>query len=314
MKGLLPLRTNVFSIFRGGWMLMRAIAVLSSSIATIASTMLPLFLYSSISNTFLSFLFLFLAFSAFMIHGVLTHAFNDYADDLSGTDVHSEGILSGGSRVIQTGVISSETLWLIGKWLAIFLLAATGLLALLAYYKLAVLLLVGIWAAASYSLPPLQLSYRPFLGEWLSLFPSILFLGVAGAWLILDPLPIWSVQNAVINALFCLAWVMVHHIPDIEGDRQAVPVKKTTVVWFADQFGRGYARYPALIYLLMTGLCAVWLGFDRIWAAGGVVLFASIGIFLVWKINPSNIPQVTAYEKILLLLAIVTALWLGIFI
>src|SRR5699024_12042021 len=111
----------------------------------------------------------------------------------------------------------------LGKWLSGSLLTIAVLTALLGRYDMAILIVVGVWAAVSYSLPPLQLSYRPFLGEWLSLFPSILFLGLAGPWLMLNQIPMWAVQNAVINALICMAWVMVHHIPDLEADQKAEP-------------------------------------------------------------------------------------------
>src|SRR5699024_5744265 len=135
-----------------------------------------------------------------------------------------------------------------------YLLSLVVFLFVTAHSSFAALLLIGIWAAVSYSLSPLQLSYRPFLGDWLSLFPAMFFLGIAGPWLLLDPLPEWAVQNATINALVCMGWVMVHHIPDIEADQQAAPVKRTSVVWFVDQFGLTFARAPAFLYFLLTGL------------------------------------------------------------
>ncbi|WP_018924372.1 prenyltransferase [Salsuginibacillus kocurii] len=307
---VLPFR----SIIRGGWALLRSVAVISSSVATIVSSMLPFYLYSSFSTEYVLMMFIVLLVAAFTIHGVLTHAFNDYMDYRSGTDEHSPAILSGGSRVIQKGMITLPVLWFIGKWLAIVLLIIACLLALLSYYTLGFLLVVGVWAAASYSLPPLRLSYRPFLGEWCSLFPSILFLGVAGPWLILGEIPLWAAQNAVINTFFCLAWVMVHHVPDLEADKQAVPTKRTSVVWFADTFGLFYARLPALLYLAAGGICIFWLGFDRFWATVTLTLTISIALLLVMKMNIEDHQQVSSYEKIMLLLAMITAVALGVFI
>lgn len=303
---------QVLTMVHGGLTLLRSIAVVSSSVATIISSLLPLVLYHSIPNGFMYFIFLVIP--AFMIHGVLTHAFNDYTDHLSGTDAYSPAMLSGGSRVIQTGVMPVHIVWLLGKWLAIVLFIIAILLVFLSQYKLAILLFVGIWAAASYSLSPLRLSYRPFLGEWLCLFPALLFLGFAGPWIALGFIPLWALQNAVINALFCMAWVMVHHIPDLEADRQAVPKKQTSVVWFADLFGLYFARFPALIYFVVIGLCAFWLGADRIWAAISLIILVLIAVFLVMKMNVADHEQVTSYEKILLLLAVITAVSLGVFI
>ncbi|WP_245976858.1 prenyltransferase [Oceanobacillus arenosus] len=305
---------QILTVLRGGWTLLRSIAVIFSSIATIISSLLPLFIDATMTLGDLLMLFALLAIAAFIIHGILTHALNDYTDFQTGTDAHSPAILSGGSRVVQKGMISLKGLRQLGKWLTIFLLIIAVLLTLFSQYKLAILLLIGIWSATSYSLPPLRLSYHPFLGEWLSLFPAILFLGFAGPWIVLDSIPLWALQNAVINALFCMAWVMVHHIPDLEADKRAIPMKRTSVVWFVDTFGLYYARFPALIYLLVTGLWGLWIGFDRFWAAACLFLTISIGGFFVMKMNVTNYEQVTVCEKILLFLAMITAICLGIFV
>ncbi|RDW15441.1 prenyltransferase [Oceanobacillus chungangensis] len=308
------MNNKVLAILRGGWVLLRFIAVIFSSVATIISSLLPLFLFTSIPTGQLFWLFIFLAISAFAIHGVLTHAFNDYTDYRSGTDNYSPGILSGGSRVIQKGMFSLQTIRLLGIWFSVVLIILAILLLFFAQYKLTILLLIGIWGAASYSLPPFRFSYRPFLGEWFSLFPAILSLGIAGPWIILGTIPLWAYQNAVINALFCLAWVMVHHIPDLEADKRAIPKKRTTVVWFVDMFGLNYARFPALFYLLAVGLCTFWLGLERIWAAGVLFTITIFALVLVMKINVEDHQQVTIYEKALLFLAMITAICLGVFI
>lgn len=304
---------QVIKVFQGGWMLLRLVAVVSSSIVTILSSLLPLFLYSSFAKSYLFFMLIFLSLAAVAIHGLLTHLLNDYTDYLSGTDAESPAILSGGSRVIQKGVVRPHIVWQLGKWLTIVLLVVAIIMAFVAQFKLTILILIGVWAAVSYSLPPLRLSYRPFLGEWLSLFPAIFFLGLAGPWLVLETIPLWAVQNAVINAFVCMGWVMVHHIPDLDADRQAIPKKRTSVVWFVEKFGINFARFPAFIYLTMAGLCAIWLGLDRLWAGLILIGMISYALFLVAKMHPENHEQVTNYEKILLLLAILIAVVLGVF-
>ena len=304
---------QIVKTFHGGWMLLRLIAVISSSIATILSSLLPLFLYTSISKSYLFMMLIFLSLAAVIIHGMLTHLLNDYVDDLSGTDARSPAILSGGSRVIQKGVIRPQAVWKIGKWLTIILLAIAVLMSMVGQVKLTILIIIGVWAAVSYSLPPLRLSYHPFLGEWLSLFPAIFFLGLAGPWLVLETIPLWAVQNAVINALVCMAWVMVHHIPDVDADRMATPIKQTTVVWFVNRFGLSFASCPALLYMAMAGLFAVWLFSERFLASLiviGILLFA---FTLVMKMDVKNNQQVSNYEKILLLIAIMIAIVLGVF-
>lgn len=297
-----------------GWTLLRFIAVISSSIVTILSSMLPLFLYTSLSTGYLFFMFIFLSIVAIVFHGVLVHLFNDYADFLTGTDAHSPAILSGGSRVIQKKFMRPELVWKIGKRLAIALLAVAVFMMFIGRHELTILIIVGVWAAVSYSLPPLRLSYRPFLGEWFSLFPAILFLGIAGPWIILESIPLWAIQNAVINALVCMGWVMVHHIPDVRADQQAVPKKRTSVVWFVERFGIGFARVPAFLYFFVAGLCAVWVGMERLVAGlivGGLVFVA---LALVVRMEPEDVEQVTNYEKVLLLLAMGIAVVLGVFV
>src|SRR5699024_10315236 len=179
---------------------------------------------------------IFLSIAAITVHGGLTHLFNDYADFLSDTDANSPAILSGGSRVIQNKLIHPDSVFNIVKWIAINLLMIAGVMAVLHRYDLTILIVVGVCAAYSYSLPPLQLSYRPFFGEWLSLFPAIFFLGLADPWIALDTIPLWAYQNALVNAFVCMGWVMVHHIPDIKSDQMATPIKRTSVVWFVEKF------------------------------------------------------------------------------
>ncbi|SEA31806.1 1,4-dihydroxy-2-naphthoate octaprenyltransferase [Thalassobacillus cyri] len=308
------MNNQALAILKGGGLLLRSVAVVSSSVATIVSTVLPLYLYYPIALYRLISLFLLLTLGAFVIHGVLTHILNDYIDHQSGTDAHSPAILSGGSRVIQEGYFSSEALWRFGKSLFALLAMVVAMFVIFGYYQMAILLAIGLWGAVSYSLPPLRLSYLPLVGEWLATFPSVFFLGVAGGWLMLDPTPEWVLQNAVINALFCIAWVMIHHIPDRDADRKAVPTKKTSVVWSVERFGTAFSRLPALVYFGLTGLCALWLGLDRLWAAVGLVIMTGAAVFLIFKMDVEDHQQVSACEKAILILAMVNAVWLGIFI
>src|SRR5690625_4688610 len=300
-------------VFHAGWNLLRLVAVVSSSIATILSGLLPLFLKSSFSSGYLFFILIFLSLSAILVHGVLTHFFNDYTDFLSGTDAYSPAILSGGSRVIQKGLIRPHVVWQLGKWIAIILLAIGVLLAVVGRYELTILIIIGVWSAASYSLPPIRLSYFPFLGEWLSLFPAMFFLGLAAPWIMTESIPLWAVQNSLINALICMGWVMVHHVPDLEADRQAIPIKRTNVVWFTEKFGINYARFPAFLYIGIASLCLIWVSFERPWASIIAVLMTVIALILILKMDPKNLMQVTNYEKTLLLLAVMVALILGVF-
>src|SRR5699024_10986944 len=199
---------------KGIGMLLRFVAVLFSSVAALVSTVLPLLFHYNLSGYTVLSVTSILLIGALLIHGLLTHTFNDLVDYQSGTDQQSPGILSGGSKVLKTGNMSVPMLIQLAISLSALLLLITLAFLILGYPKLAILTLVGIWGAASYSLKPFRLAYYPFLGEWFSLFPTMLMLGIAAPWILLDQVPIWAWQNALINAIWCMAWVMVHHIPD----------------------------------------------------------------------------------------------------
>lgn len=148
----------VFSL-KGMGMLLRIIAVVFSSVAAILSTLLPLLFHYPVSVLPMISVAFFLLSGAIIVHGLLTHTFNDLTDHFSGTDQYSPGLLSGGSRVIQTGTMSVHMLMQIGKGLTIFLIIMTGMFVFYGYTKFAVLTLVGIWGATSYSLKPFKLAY-----------------------------------------------------------------------------------------------------------------------------------------------------------
>ena len=299
---------------KGIGMLVRIVAVLFSSVAAILSTVLPLFTHYTLSSFAIIRVASILLIGAILIHGILTHTFNDLTDYKSGTDQYSPGLLSGGSRVLQTGTMSERMLIQIGRSVSVFLLLITGMFAFFGYTKFAILTLVGIWGAGSYSLKPFRFAYYPFVGEWFSLFPTMLLLGIAAPWILLDQVPIWAWQNALINAIWCMAWVMVHHIPDRQADRKAEPLKRTSVVWAEDTFGKHAAKWPALLYFVLVGLLLVWTAFTRPIGALGAALILLYSIYLIIKMNIMMVEDVTNIEKMLLLCAFVTAIWLGVFV
>jgi 1,4-dihydroxy-2-naphthoate octaprenyltransferase len=299
--------------FKSISMLLRVIAVVTSSVVTILSTWLPLVLGYNFSVPRLLLLLLLLVIGAFLIHGLLTHILNDITDYKSGTDQYSPALLSGGSRVIQSGTMSPQSLHKLGLILMAFLLGSAVLLMLFRQYELTSLIIIGMWGAVTYSNSPFRFSYIPFLGEWLSLFPSLLALGIAAPWIMMQSIPVWGWQNALINAVWCMAWVMVHHIPDINADKAATPVKRTSAVWASDYFKKGGERFPAILYLTIIIFLAGWILFSRPVGGAGAIIAAAYGIYLIMKVNVGAAEDVTAVEKKLLLLAAFTALWLGLF-
>ncbi|MFD1412699.1 prenyltransferase [Oceanobacillus jeddahense] len=295
-------------------MLLRLVAVVFSSVAAILSTVLPLLFYTDLSAGAVMAVASVLLIGAVCIHGMLTHTLNDIADFQSGTDQYSPGILSGGSKVLQTGAMSVGMLKQLGIWMTVTLLVIAIVFAFLGLTEFAILTVVGIWGAVSYSLKPFQFAYYPFVGEWLSLFPTMLILGIAAPWVLLGQVPVWTWQNALINAIWCMAWVMVHHIPDRHADRRAVPLKQTSVVWGENIFGARGAKLPAMLYFILIGLLLLWTAVTRPVGAIGAGILLVYAIYLVIKMDIDDVESVTNDEKKLLILAFATAVWLGIFV
>lgn len=107
--------------------LLRLVAVVFSSVATILSTVLPLLFYTDLSAGTVMTIASVLLIGAVCIHGMLTHTLNDIADYQSGTDQHSPGILSGGSGVLQNGAMSVGMLKQLGDMDDSFLIDNSGI-------------------------------------------------------------------------------------------------------------------------------------------------------------------------------------------
>ena len=297
---------------KGLGMLTRILAVAFSSFVTVLSTSIPLFLfYPELDNMVILALVGILILGSFLTHGLLTHIVNDLADFKSGTDDYSPGVLSGGSRVIQKKFFTYSQLKLFGVLLTTIMLIAAILFFIFGYMKLGVLTIIGIWGALSYSMKPFIFAYKPFAGEWLSLFPSMLFLGLAAPWIMLDTIPIWAWFNAAINAVWCMSWVMVHHIPDIDADQRAKPVKNTTVLYAANRWGRRAAHMPAVLYLILVAVFAVVMTSTRELAGMVTLILSIVTVLMIFDMKNGDVEAVTAVEKKMLIMASVTAIFLG---
>lgn len=293
-------------------MLTRILAVAFSSFVTVLSTSIPLILYyPELDNINILALIGILLIGSFLTHGLLTHIVNDLADFKSGTDDYSPGMLSGGSRVIQKKVFTYSQLRVSGVILTIVMMAAAVSFFIFGHVKLGILTIIGIWGALSYSMKPFSFAYKPLAGEWLSLFPSMLFLGLAAPWIMLDTIPVWAWFNAIINAIWCMSWVMVHHIPDIDADQRARPIKHTTVLYAVNRWGRRAAHIPAVLYLIMIAALAVVMTSTRELAGMVTLIIAIITVLMLFDMKNNDVEAVTSVEKKMLVMASVTAILLG---
>ncbi len=173
-----------------------------------------------------------------LLQGYITHGLNDFYDWLSGTDRENPAWLSGGSHAVQSGRLEPQDV------LRIAIVASAIYLALLAGLSLsrgvdfALLGVPALLAAIAYSLPPIRLGYRPLLGEWLGMFPTIAAGVLAAGYAASGGFApeIWAV--AAIQGVLCGASVMQHHMSDIDLDWEAKPRKRTSPAFWQRSVGR----------------------------------------------------------------------------
>ncbi|WP_018131389.1 prenyltransferase [Effusibacillus pohliae] len=230
---------------------------------------------------------------ALLLQGIVAHAFNDRTDWRSGTDRNSPGILSGGSKVIPKQLYSERQLLFIG---AAGLLAAAGLgkyLSALTSNFVWIYILIGMWAAVTYTVPPFRLAYSPLAGEWLAAFPAMVACALGTYYVLTGSLSTPVVWAAAIHSLLCVAWLMQHHLSDIDADLEATPRKMTTVAYVAARWGKQAAPYVAAAYFLL----AAFVSFLATLAVHPIFLFSVfcslMGAAAAWNTNPFNIGNIT---------------------
>lgn len=248
-----------------------------------------------------------------LFQGFAAHAFNDREDWRSGTDRQSPGILSGGSKVVKQAFFNLRDLSFIGA-AALALGTALGLY-FVYYYGLFILLLlaVGIWAAVAYTAPPVRLSYRPLLGEWLGACPATVACTM-GTYLILTGQLTWPVLAvASVHGTFSVAWLMQHHLADINSDLGATPPKLTTPAVIAHRYGIAAARWVVALYFLLVVNLSLLL---TLWADKIFVIPAVLGlggVYLALVTDVCQVPDITRREMGMILLSAVNTLILTVF-
>lgn len=227
------------------------------------------------------------------LQGLVAHGVNDLTDWRSGTDPLSPGLLSGGSRVIPRRLLSegevSGAVWL---GLAVGL-ASAALLYVRHGPPVLLVALVGVWSTVSYTVLPLRLAYRPFVGELAAGWPAVVAI-IAGTVAVLAGWPgpaVWAA--ATVQATISVAWVMQHHLPDIAADLAASPVKLTTPAYFALRWGPAAARLVPAGYHLAAALesAALALFLHPVFAASA--LLAVAGVREAWRTDVTSVPDIT---------------------
>jgi 1,4-dihydroxy-2-naphthoate polyprenyltransferase len=231
----------------------------------LTATIVPVALGGAIAAYYGTFnwgIFLLVLLGACSLHLGLNVA-NDFFDDLSGADAANvtPTPFSGGSRVIQYGLVSRRTmgltaasLYLFGAGIGIYLAETRG-------RWLYVIGIAGIVISLAYTAPPFRLVHRG-LGE-----PAVMLgfgpITTLGAYYVLTGRFSAEALYASIPVAILIALVLyVNEIPDRDGD--AAAEKRTVVVrWSKKAVVRVYALSAWLAFALIATGGAV--GITPIW-------------------------------------------------
>lgn len=247
-----------------------------------------------------------------LLQGVAAHAFNDRTDWRSGTDQKSPGILSGGSKVIAKGFYTERQLIGIG---IVGLVAAAGLgiyLTHLTSNLVWIFIAVGIWSAISYTVSPIRLAYYPLLGEWFAAFPAMVSCTLGTYYVLTGTLSRPIIVASLIHGLLCVAWLMQHHLCDVDADLEAIPRKVTTVAFVAARWGKHLTPNVAATYFLLAAFISIiaTLAVHKIFIFS--VFCSLMGALAAWNTNPYNVGNITFNQiKMILLTVLHTLLLFG---
>lgn len=199
---------------------------------------------------------------------------NDYFDWRSGTDQANTDYIvpfTGGSRSIELRLISPKGLLNLST--ALFLAAAATGAVLMALRPsaagdIALIGLLGAFAALFYTAPPLRLVARKGLGE--------LFIGLTfGPLLVLGTATVLRGELVWLDALYGLptgiltaAILWINQFPDIEGDRATGKMNLVATLGWTQARG-GYVALLAAAAVAIIGLYAA--GMAPIWALGALL-------------------------------------------
>jgi 1,4-dihydroxy-2-naphthoate polyprenyltransferase len=238
-----------------------------------------------------------------LLQGLVAHCVNEIADWRSGTDQDpSPRVISGGSKVIASGLLGPRELRLTGIVAAVAA-TALGIAAaaewgwiLLAYGA------VGLGGAVLYTLPPVRAAYRPFVGEAVAF--ACIWGCVTGAYVLQrGELSGGAALAGIAYAASCVAMLMMHHYLDRAPDSRALPPKTTTVVLLG-----GAARRYAVMWaaIALVGACLLTALVDDRFAialaAFAVALVVHIGV------DPADPASVTRAELAVIVLGMLGGL------
>jgi 1,4-dihydroxy-2-naphthoate octaprenyltransferase len=232
-----------------------------------------------------------------LLQGLVAHCVNEIADWRSGTDQDpSPRVISGGSKVIASGLLGARELKAVGIAAALaatvvgIAAAATWGWVLLAYGA------AGLAGAVLYTLPPVRAAYRPFTGEAVAF--ACIWGCTTGAYVLQrGELSGGAALAGIAYAASCVAMLMMHHYLDRVPDSRALPPKTTTIVLLG-RAGRRYAVAWAAIALVGAVLLTALV--DERFAIAAAALAAALAVHV--GVDPYDPVSVTRGELVVIIL------------
>ena len=215
-----------------------------------------------------------LALAATLFVHAATNVYNDVSDDLIGADAGNTDRIypyTGGSRFIQTGLLSRREMSLLALGLCVAALLVGAALAFLRGPGVMLLGLGGLSLGLLYSLPGAQLSARG-IGE-LAVAIGLGILPVLGAaWLQTGFVDVGTLLLCVPVSCWVAGILIINEVPDVEADRAAD--KRTLVVRWGESGARLIYRgltitaLIATIVIIVNYVLPAWYGLPALALAG----------------------------------------------
>jgi 1,4-dihydroxy-2-naphthoate octaprenyltransferase len=244
-----------------------------------------------------------LALAATVLAHAAANVYNDVGDDLIGADAGNTDRIypyTGGSRFIQTGLLSRSQMTRLALGLAAAALTLGALLAVLRGPGVILLGVAGLGLGLLYSLPGAQLSARGIGEAAVAIgFGALPVLG--SVWLQTRFIDSAAVLLCVPVSAWAAAIVIINEVPDIEADRRAH--KRTLVV----RWGAGGARWiywGLTLVALAASDTAVALHALPLWSALAALAVASLGLWAACGISIERSGRRRLKQSIELTLAI----------
>jgi 1,4-dihydroxy-2-naphthoate octaprenyltransferase len=273
------------------FMIFRILAVLVWAVMTVLLSSAIVF-YETGHIDWLSFFLVMLI--ASLTQGFPAHIVNEIVDWKSGADQYKRlGEKSGGSKVIKAGLASIPQLWQMFAITTFIIFVLAIILFLRTDHRSLWFFGVGYLVCIFYTLPPLSFAYRPFAGEWLGGFAGIMLNMTGNYFAQTGTVSRTIIIFSVAVGLVYIAIMMLFHYIDYESDRNAVPMKNTTIVFLGLRRSRRYV----LALLVLSTLLSLWLSLE----INRMFLFLTVSnlyhLFAQWQCDPANVESVVAAGK-----------------